>query len=406
MNKRTSETLRNSISEIRYPDFFKEELEVLKSNNLFRKLRVLETREDGKVFFENRELTLFCGNDYLGLSYHPRVIAALKKAAETHGAGAGAARLISGTSEHHAALEGKIASFKNKEAALIFTAGYLANLGVLTSLAGEGDLIVMDKLCHASLIDGARLSGAQIRVFPHKHYERCAEILEKAEGFKKKILVSDTVFSMDGDLADIPKLIEIKKKHQALLILDDAHGLGVFGKKGTGATENLEADIDVITATLSKSIGTIGGFAASSKLIREYLINTSRPFIFATALPPVICAAAHASFCVLEESAALRETLWKNVEQLYAGFRKIGISVPEQRSPIVPWMIGSEKTALEAAETLLKEGFLVPAVRTPSVPKGKARLRITLSASHTQETITRFLKAAAFLALKTSHNPE
>lgn len=386
-------------------NILQEELESLKNKNLYRRLRVLETREGGKVFWEGKELTLFCGNDYLGLSHHPQVIKAMQKAAETHGAGAGAARLISGTSDLHNTLEEKIALFKNKEAALVYTAGYLANLGVLTSLAGEGDLIVMDKLCHASLIDGARLSGAEVRVFPHKNHERCSEILENAEGFGKKFLVSDTVFSMDGDLADILRLIEIKKKYGAFLILDDAHGIGVFGKKGTGATEGFEKEIDVITGTLSKSAGTIGGFAASSKLIREYLINTSRPFIFATALPPAICAAAHQSFCVMEQTPALREALWKNVEQLYAGFASFGIAVPEEKSPIVPWVIGPEKQALEVAENLLKEGFLVPAVRTPSVPKGKARLRITLSALHTPKTITRFLEVLGPIASKISRNP-
>lgn len=370
-----------------------EELKTLYSKDLYRKLRVLEPRGEVKVFFEDKELTLFCGNDYLGLSRYPRVVKALQRAAETHGSGAGASRLISGTSNLHARLEEKIAQYKNKESALVYTAGYLANLGVLTALAGDKDLIVMDKLCHASLIDGARLSGASVRVFPHKNYLRCAEILESAEGFRRKIIVSDTVFSMDGDLADIPTLIEVKDKFKAMLILDEAHGFGVFGKTGSGAAEGYEKEIDVMTATLSKSAGTVGGFAACSKKIREYLINVSRPFIFATALPPAICAAAEEAISVMRDTPALRKRLWENVDSLLSGFKTLKTAQPAERSPIIPLMIGPEKEALRISEALMREGFLIPAVRTPTVPKGKARLRVTVSAAHTPKDIQRLLAA-------------
>lgn len=372
---------------------FEEDLEVLRQKDLYRKLRILDDLGPVQALYEGREITLFCGNDYLGLSHHPRVIEALKKSADKHGAGSGAARLISGTSILHIALEEKIARLKNKESALIYTAGYLANVGVLTSLANEKDLIVMDKLCHASLIDGARLSGAEVRVFPHKNYERCEELLANDSTAGKKILVSDTVFSMDGDFAELPELIRIKKKCGALLIVDDAHGTGVVGASGRGATEGFEKDLDVITGTLSKAAGTVGGFAAASHLLREVLINTSRPFIFATSLPPALCAAAQEAFLLFETQPGLRKGLQKNLEILRKGIQELGWELPKTPFPILPLIIGPEKLAIEAAESLLKAGYLVPAVRTPSVAKGKARLRVTVSAAHAPAQIQGLLKS-------------
>ena len=385
---------------------FDEQLELLRQKDLYRTLRVLKDRGPVRAFYEGREIMLFCGNDYLGLSHHPRVIAALKKAADHYGVGSGAARLISGTSLPHARLEEKIARFKNKEAALLYTAGYLANIGVLTALAGKNDLMVMDKLCHASLIDGARLSGAQVRVFPHKNYTRCEEILENSSGAGQKIIVSDTVFSMDGDFADLAALIRLKKKYAGLLIVDDAHGTGVAGASGRGATEGYEADIDVIMGTLSKALGTVGGFAATSQMIREMLINVSRPFIFATSLPPALCAAAHESLCMLEDTSELREKLGRNVQALREGLGRLGGKIPETVFPILPLVIGPEREAVQAAEALLKEGFLIPAIRTPSVPKGKARLRVTVSAAHEIKDIERLLHALNAKGTRFLRHPE
>lgn len=388
-----------------YLSLFEQELEELRQKDLYRRLKILEGRDATRVFYENRELLLFCGNDYLGLSHDSRLVSAMKAAADTYGVGSGAARLISGTTRHHARLEEKTAAFKGKENALIYTAGYLANLGVLSALAGEKDLIVMDKLCHASLIDGARLSGAQVRVFPHKNYERAGEILKQAEKFEKKLLVSDTVFSMDGDQADIPELVRLKKQYGCLLILDDAHGTGVLGKKGTGAAEGFEKDMDVITGTFSKAVGVIGGFAATSNFLREVLINKSRSFIFATSLPPALCAAAAEGLSVLEKDSSLRAKLRENMETLQKELS--GLMEPAS-FPIFPVIIGPENEAVRISEVLLNQGFLVPAVRTPAVPKGKARLRITLSAVHDAEQIRKL--AAALKPLlrqleKTSAHP-
>ena len=384
-----------------------QDLNSLKEKNLYRKLRVLEDHEGTRATFEGRKILLFCGNDYLGMSRHPRVIAAAHKAIDRYGVGARSARLIAGTTDAHARLEKKIAEFKNKESALVFGSGFLANLGILTAFAGKDDVVIMDKLCHASLIDGARLSGAEIRVFPHKNYAKCEEILKKCTA-RRKLLITENVFGMDGDRADLKELVRLKEKYVALLIVDDAHGTGVFGKDGSaalngqaslarsdgrGATAAFSKGIDVIMGTLSKALGGLGGFVAADKVLIDHLTNFARPFIFATALPPVLCEAAREALCVVEEEPALIKKLWENIRQVHEGLTKLGFSIPQPESAIIPIIFGDEKKALEAFETLLKQGLFVPAVRYPTVPKGKARLRVTVSAAHTPQDIQALLKA-------------
>ncbi len=368
--------------------FLEQELRELKAQNLYRKCRVIEPVSPVRALFEKKEILLFCGNDYLGLSRNPSVVKAFQAAAGK-GAGSGAARLISGTNPEHDLLEKAIARFKKKGKALLFTAGYLANVGTLSGLAGEGDLILLDKLCHASLIDGARLSKAEVRSFPHKNYERAEEILKTAGDYRRCLLVSDTVFSMDGDLADVAALVRLKKKYGAILLLDDAHETGVFpddrGREAVPA--DLSAEVDVFTGTLSKAAGCIGGFAAASEQTVDYLLNSARTFLFATSLPPAVCAAAYEAFRVMENTPAIREKLWKNVRSLEASLKKAGFDLPSAESPILPVILGPEEKALKASEKLLEKGILVPAVRYPTVPKGKARLRITVSAAHTPEDL-------------------
>lgn len=367
-----------------------QELEGLREKGLYRRLRVLANRKGAHAEWEGRGIILFCGNDYLGLSQDPRVIRAGQEALERYGVGAGAARLISGTSEPHTRLEEELARFKRKERALIFGAGYLTNVGVLGGLAGEKDLIVMDKLCHASLIDGARLSGAAIRVFPHKNYERCEEILEKGRGARRILLVSDSVFSMDGDLADLSELVRLKEKYGSLLLVDDAHGIGVFGWEGKGATEGFEEKIDLIAGTLSKAFGLFGGFIASSETLIESLINFSRPFIFSTAPPPAFSAASLEALRLIQEDSSLRERLWKNVGRVLDFLEGRGASAG--RAPIFPLFIGDEKEAVRISEALLEKGILIPAVRYPTVAKGKAGLRLTVSAAHTEEDLEKLFQ--------------
>ncbi len=362
------------------------ELKEIRLKGLYRKLKTLSPGQGAHAVWRGRDLLLFCGNDYLGLSRHPRVIQAAQETLEKYGIGAGAARLISGTSDLHSQLEEELARFKSKERALLFGSGYLTNLGVLSAVAGKEDLIVMDKLCHASLIDGARLSGAIIRVFPHRDYSKCKEILEKSPEFRRKILVSDTIFSMEGDQADLEELIQIKNKYKCLLVVDDAHGVGVFGPTGRGLTEGKEKEIDVIVGTLSKAFGVFGGFAAASRTLVEYFINFSRSFIFATAPPPLVAAAGLEALHLIQEDPSLRQKLWRNIEQVKKFLKPRNFSF-EKASPIFPIVLGDEKKAVEVSETLLEHGILIPPIRYPSVPRGKARLRLTLSVSHTEEDL-------------------
>lgn len=378
---------------------YQKELKEIQAKNLYRSLRVLKEHEGTRAVFEGKRVLLFCGNDYLGMSRHPRVIAAAHKALDRYGVGARSARLIAGTTEAHERLEKKIAQFKNKEGALVFAAGFLTNLGILTTFAGKEDVVIMDKLCHASLIDGARLSGAEMRVFPHKNYEKCEEVLKKSTA-QRKILVTENVFGMDGDRADLGELTRLKKKYDALLIVDDAHGTGVFGKDGPGATAAFAKGIDVIMGTLSKAIGGLGGFVAADKVLIDYLVNFARPFIFATALPPVLCEAAREAFCVIEEEPALLKRLWMNVDKVYRALTRLGFQLATPESAVLPVILGDEKETLEAFEKLLAQGIFIPAVRYPTVPKGKARLRITVSAAHTEDDILELERA--FSKLKKS----
>ena len=375
---------------------FEEELNQLQERELYRELKTLEFQKSAvHAKLQGRELVLFCGNDYLGLSRHPRVIEAVREGAAESGVGAGASRLIAGSSRDHERLETALARFKSKPQALLFTTGYMANVGTLTALAGSDDLIVMDKLCHASIIDGARLSGARLRVFSHLNYERCREILAKEKGHRRALLVTESVFSMDGDVADLDELIKIKKEAGALLIVDDAHATGVVGKRGKGAPEIARdpEDVDVIVGTLSKAVGVLGGFAAGRREVMEYLINVSRPFIFSTALPPALCRGAHESLRLIDAEPVFRERLWSNARRLHEGIVRMGLEMGKLQSAIVPVILEKEARALEVSKKLLIEGFFAPAIRPPTVPKGKSRLRLTISAAHTPEDIDRFLRA-------------
>lgn len=378
---------------------FEDVLSVLEEQSLLRRVRSLEDLQGNSAVYQGRRLTLFCSNDYLGLTKHPAVVSAFRETASLYGVGAGAARLIAGSLRLHDKLEADLAAYKQKEAALVFSAGYLANLGVLSALASKEDLIIMDKLCHASLIDGARLSGAAVRVFPHKNYERCEKLLDTEKNFRRKILVTDAVFSMDGDLADLARLAVLKRKYQTLLVVDDAHGMGVLGPEGEGACIDpaWNSEIDVITGTFSKSAGGLGGYAVTSAVLREYLVNHARSFIFATAMPPAMCGAMLKSLEIMRYESALRDTLLARQRQMTEGLRNLGFSVAETLTPIIPIIIGSERTALALAEALFEKGFWVPAIRYPTVAKNHARLRVTVNALHSEEQVSIFLDALALI---------
>ena len=375
-------------------DWIEEELNQLQVKDLYRKLRVLEELKGTTAVVGGKKTTLFCGNDYLGLSQHPQLIEAAKSALDDIGVGAGSARLISGTSKWHRALEDRIAEFFAKERALVFSSGYLANLGVLSALAQADDTIILDKLSHASLIDAARLALGTVRIFPHKNLDYLEKILKNRKADRAWI-VTDSIFSMDGDLAPLRELVELKNRYGAYLVLDEAHGTGVFGSHGRGVSEyfGVSDEIDVHIGTLSKSVGSFGGFVVGRNELIEYLINHARTFIFETALPPSLCAAAIEGLDLIDREPEFRTRLWENVRKLRQGLRDARAQLLGGESPIIPVVYGEEKCALEAAQYLLDQGFLIPAVRYPTVPKGKARLRITVSAAHSEDQIGNLIDA-------------
>jgi len=337
----------------------------------------------------NRELLLLCSNDYLGLANHPALRQAALQAMERYGFGAGASRLVSGTSELHQALENRLALFKGTEAALVFNSGYAANTGIIPAIVGIGDLILSDSLNHASIVDGCRLSKAQVKVYPHKDSVQVETLLKNNRQARRKLIVTDGVFSMDGDIAALPDLVYLSEKYGAILMVDDAHGTGVLGQTGKGTVEHfgLSGRVHVQMGTLGKALGSFGAYAAGSKELSDFLINCSRSFIYSTALPSSVCAASLAAIDLLEQEPERRERLWNNRNQFAHGLRSIGISTGTSETPIVPLIIGDSGRALKAAEKLFEYGVYATAIRPPTVPADAARIRTTVSAAHSNVDI-------------------
>ncbi len=379
-------------------DYVDEELSRVKEEDSFRFFRTRGEFVDGRyghVRIQGKEVVLFAGNDYLALSQHPLVKQAAIDTIQEFGVGSGASQLVSGHTSKHQELEERVARFMNKAAALIFPSGFQANISVISSLVGKDDLVIMDKLNHASLIDGCRLSGAEFRTFPHKKYDRLEEILHQYPSKEKKLIVTDAVFSMDGDLADLKRLVEIKKKFNAILLVDEAHATGVFGMKGSGLCEEqkVEEDVDVRVGTFSKAVGSQGGFVAADKNIIEFMINFSRPLIFSTGLAPHLCAAAVVAIDIIESDKDLRrKLLWDSFNLKDELVKQLSFDVGGTESPIIPLIVGEKKDALELSQKLMDAGFFIPAIRPPAVPVGKSRLRLTVSAGHLDEDKEKLLK--------------
>lgn len=351
-----------------------------------------------------RRLVNFSSNDCLGLAADPILREAAIGAIEAFGVGAGASRLISGTQSPHLALEAALAKWKRAPAAISFSSGYAAAVATLPALASKQDVVILAKLCHASLIDGARLSGATIRVFPHNHLGKLESHLEWARREHPQarvVVVTESVFSMDGDRAPLRELIELKKRFQALLLLDQAHAVGVVGAHGRGlaAELGLETQVDLQMGTLGKSLGVSGGYICGSRNLIDWLINRARAFIFSTAPPPAIY------FLASAEGETRRKTLWRRIVQLRKMLPDGGAAFGQPGAAIIPWIVGDEQRALDLAQTLPREGFLVPAIRYPTVAKGAARLRMTLSASHSEAQVASLGEALIRLSA-TGYGPE
>jgi 8-amino-7-oxononanoate synthase len=368
---------------------FEQELSQLDERHLLRRLKVVDTFDGPRVRVNGRDMLLLCSNDYLGLANHPSLRKAAVRAMERYGFGAGASRLISGTSPMHQALEDRIARFKGTEAALVFNSGYAGNTGIVPAIAGTGDMILSDSLNHASIIDGCRLSKAEVRVYRHKDVGQVETLLKKGLNAKRKLIVTDGVFSMDGDIAPLKDLVYLAEKYEAILMVDDAHGVGVLGETGRGTAEHLglSGRVPIQMGTLGKAFGSFGAYAAGSKDLINILINRARSFIYSTALPPSVCAASFAAIDIVEQDPERRDKLWKNRSQFVNGLKSIGINTGNSETPIIPIVIGDPGRALKAAERLLEYGIYAPAIRPPTVPVDNARIRTTVTAAHTRDDI-------------------
>lgn len=336
----------------------------------------------------------FCSNDYLGLASHPELVSSLQQCADTMGVGSTASHLVCGHSHYHHKLELELAEFTGRERALLFSTCYMANLGVVTALAGRGDTIIEDRLNHASLIDAGLLSRAQLKRFRHNDCNHLDELLLGASG--RKLVVVDGVFSMDGDIARLPEIASLCKKHDAVLMVDDAHGFGVLGQHGGGCAAHFDLstkELPVLVGALGKAFGTFGAFVAGSNALIETLIQFARPYIYTTAMPPALAAATSASLLLLKEEAWRRDNLQQRIAQFRLGAKQLGLSIASSETPIQPVLLGDDELLLEVAATLKQNHILVGAIRPPTVPEGTARLRITFSALHTKKHIEQLLTA-------------
>ena len=370
----------------------------IRDAGLWRELREIESAQSARIKFGGREFINFSSNDYLGLAGHPALGQAAREAIEQFGVGSGASRLICGSLQPHHELESALAKWQGTETALVFSTGFAAAQGVLTSLLGRGDVVILDKKAHASMIDGAKLSGATLRVFRHNDLENLEKLLQWAADRGGRVLVaSESVFSMDGDHAPLAGIVELKERYGAWLMLDEAHAVGLYGPLGQGlaAAGGLGERIEIRMGTLGKAVGAAGGFICGSRQLFDLLVNKARSFIFSTAPSPAVSAAARAGVELIQgaEGQSLRGQLWQRVDELRHGVASLGWKTPAEPSAILPLIVGEESKAVATMDHLREAGFFIPAIRYPTVPRNEARLRVTLTANHTAENIEQLVNA-------------
>lgn len=369
---------------------FEEELADIKNKGLYRRLNIIEGAQTPRIIKNGRELILLCSNNYLGLTTHPKVKKAAVEAIEYYGTGAGGSRLTSGNTDLYDSLEEKIAQFKGAEDAIVFSTGYMANLGVISAIMNKGDLILSDELNHASIIDGCRLSRAEVRIYPHKNVASIEKALRESK-HPGKLIVTDGIFSMDGDIAPLPEIVELAREYDALVMVDDAHATGVLGKHCRGTADYFDVEVDINMGTLSKALASMGGYVAGSFELIDYLRNKARSFIYSTALPPAAVAAAKAAIEVIEKENPSKK-LWQNVALYKRGLNDMGFELAGE-TQIVPIPTGdAEKTVLAAAE-LERLGVYAIGIRPPTVPQGMGRIRTSLMATHSGQDIKAALDA-------------
>ena len=376
------------------------ELELIKQQSLYRSRRIISSPQGAMIEVDGKQVINFSSNDYLGLANHPDVIKSFKKATDKYGVGSGSAHLICGHSQSHHALELELAEFTGRDRALLFSTGYMANMGVISALLNQGDQVFEDRLNHASLLDGGLLSGARFKRYRHNDLTNLRGKIQDKEG--RSLIVTDGVFSMDGDLALLPELAKVAVDKNAWIMVDDAHGLGVLGETGGGVVEHYgltQQQIPILMGTLGKAFGTFGAFVAGSEVLIETLIQKARTYIFTTAMPAAIAEATRTSLKLLAADDWRREKLNLLTQRFSMGAKQLGLNLMQSNTAIQPLLIGDNYRAVEISETLLAQGFLISAIRSPTVPKGESRLRITFSANHQEQQVDQLLDALDSVSL-------
>ena len=375
--------------------FLSTELESLKQQGLYRQLRVLDGEQASHATFDHKSVVNLSSNNYLGLTTHPRLREAALKAVRDYGAGSGSVRTIAGTMALHMELEERLAAFKKVEAVVVFQSGFAANAGTVSAILSKEDVVVSDELNHASIIDGCRLSRAAIKVFPHKDVDAARAIMRDLPAGQRKLLITDGVFSMDGDLGALPGLCEVAEEFGAIMMVDDAHASGVFGRQGRGTIDHFDCHgrVDIQVGTLSKAIGVLGGYVAGTTAFIEFLYHRARPFLFSTSHPPAVAAACIAALDVLEQEPQWMQQLWDNTKFFKAGLQALGFNTGRSESPITPVIVGEAHQAMQMSDALFQAGVFAQGIGFPTVARGHARLRTIVTATHTREDLQYALDA-------------
>lgn len=375
-------------------EYLQAELDEMKEKGVFRTLVHLETAQGSKVQIDGKSVIQLSSNNYLGLTAHPRLREAALEAVKTYGAGTGSVRTIAGTFNMHGELERKLAEFKHTEAALVFQSGFTTNQGVLSAILTEKDVVISDELNHASIIDGIRLTKAARRVYSHVNMESLEVALKETQSYRRRLIVTDGVFSMDGNIAPLPAIVELAEKYDALVMVDDAHASGVLGKNGRGTVNHfgLDGRVHIQVGTLSKAIGVLGGYVAGPKTLIDYLIHKGRPFLFSTSHPPAVTMANIAAIDVLLSEPELIDKLWENTRFFKEGLHKLGYDTGSSMTPITPVIVGDDKAAYELSDRLFEYGVFAQGIVFPTVAKGKARVRTIVTAEHTREELAEALR--------------
>jgi len=369
--------------------FLGEDMSALKTQGLYRRLRVLDDTQAARTRIDGREVVNLSSNNYLGLTTHPRLKEKARAALEQLGVGTGSVRTIAGTMAIHMELERRLAAFKKTEAAVVFQSGFAANAGTVAAILTKDDFVISDELNHASIIDGSRLSRASIKVFPHRDASAARAILKDLPKTPRKLLITDGVFSMDGDLGALPELCELAEEFGCIMMVDDAHASGVFGANGRGTIDHfgLHGRVDVQVGTLSKAVGALGGYVAGSRSLIEFLHHRGRPFLFSTSHPPSVAATCLAAIDVLLEEPQLIEQLWANTRFFKAGLKSLGLNTGASESPITPVIVGDASVAMRLSDRLFEEGVFAQGIGFPTVARDKARVRTIVMATHTREDL-------------------